>query len=88
VTDIKRLLHSLQNADCVSFFTLLDDMIKLESLESRSFSIFKFCDDDTNLLIRRLQHLAKRRIWEIVDKERTDPLQIEAEETDSKGKKK
>jgi hypothetical protein len=53
-TDIKRLMWTLQNSDCVSFYMFLDDLIKLESLEARSFSIFKYCDDDTNLLIRRL----------------------------------
>jgi len=40
-------------------------VIQLASLEPRSFSIFKYCDDDTNLLIRRLKFLAKKRVYEI-----------------------
>ena len=37
-------------------------------MDPRSFSIFKYCDADTNLLIRRLESLAKKRVYEMVDK--------------------
>lgn len=78
----------MQNSDCVSFFCYLDDLIKLESLDPRSFSIFKYCDADTNLLIRRLETLAKKRVYEMVDKqvEFSEDSEV-SEESSSKSKR-
>ena len=83
IGEIKRLMWSLQNSDCVTFHIYLDDLIKLESLEARSFSIFKYCDDDTNLLIRRLQSLAKKRVFEVVDRKPIDPYECPGDSEDN-----
>jgi hypothetical protein len=90
ISDLKRLIWAVQNCDCVSFFCYLDDLIKLESMEPRSFSIFKYCDADTNLLIRRLESLAKKRVYEMVDKKvdyNSESEELNNSEEGSKGKR-
>ena len=55
-------------------------------MEPRSFSIFKYCDDDTNLLIRRLTFLAKKRVYEVGEVKEQTEIQVE-EEIVTKSKK-
>ena len=71
VVDIKRLIWTLLNADCVTFYQHLSDLRTFDSMNSAeqdlySFSIFKMCDNDTNRLIITLSKLAKDRIYKII----------------------
>ena len=71
IHDIKRLMWTLLNSDCVAFHTSLTDLRTFESINEREFSIFKMCDNDTNRLIITLAKLAKDRIYRVVP--RTSP---------------
>ena len=71
VAEIKRLIWTLLNADCVQFHSQLIDLrtfdtVKDNERELFSFSIFKMCDNDTNRLIVALAKLAKDRIFKVI----------------------
>lgn len=66
VQDIKRLIWTLLNSDCVQFYSSLADLRTFESINVSEFSIFKMCDNDTNRLIITLAKLAKERIYKVV----------------------
>ena len=74
INDLKRLLWVLLNSDCVNFHTLLVDLRTFEQNSLflgdsvNSFSIFRFCDDDTHRLIIKLVKLAKDRMYKIMDR--------------------
>jgi hypothetical protein len=67
IKDIRRLLWTLLNSDCVQFFTFLTDLRSAEFQNDglSSFSIFRYSDDETHNLINRLSKLAKDRIYQL-----------------------
>lgn len=71
ISDIKRLIWTLLNSDCVTFYSHLSDLRTFDSVNTAeqdlfSFSIFKMCDNDTNRLIITLARLAKDRMYKVI----------------------
>ena len=66
IKEIRRLIWILLNSDCVTFFTVLTDIRSSDSVDGNcKFSIFRYCDANTQLLIDKLTQLAKSRIWRL-----------------------
>ena len=86
VTEIKKMVWYLLNQDCVTFFSYLTLLRTNETLDS--FSIFKYCDQQTNKRIERLSLLAKERIYIFGRKELFKDSDINSKTTDKSKKAK
>lgn len=62
IAEIKRMMWLLLNQDCVAFYIYLNDLRTNDLNES--FSIFKYCDEETSNNIERLHKLSKERIMQ------------------------
>lgn len=69
IQDIKKMMWLLVNQDCVVFFNYLNDLRSNDL--SESFSIFKYCDEETGALIDKLSKLSKDRIMYLKLRERS-----------------
>ena len=63
IQDIKKMMWLLVNQDCVVFYNYLNDLRSNDV--SESFSIFKYCDEETSQLIDKLSKLSKDRIMSL-----------------------
>ena len=84
------MMWLLVNQDCVVFFNYLNDL-RCSDL-NESFSIFKYCDEETSQLIDKLCKLSKDRIMQLKMKDKTqfadeDDYDEEVEGDRSKKKK-
>lgn len=61
------MIWLLLNQDCVTVYNFINDL-RTNDLNEH-FSIFKFCDEDTNKLIDKFFKLAKERIFKLVRKD-------------------
>jgi len=64
---LKRLLWRLLNDSSSQFFFSLNYFCSqgFDSGTSKNFSVFHYCDDQTNKIITRLQILAKERVYKL-----------------------
>ena len=83
----------LVNQDCVVFYNYLNDLRSNDV--SESFSIFKYCDEETSQLIDKLSKLSKDRIMSLklkikaqADEDDQEDEEEEENKEDEKSKKK
>lgn len=82
IGEINRMIWLLLNMDCIVFYNYLTDLRTGDLHEN--FSIFKYCDEGTNLLIDKLTTLAKERIFHLERRDQKTPANTGEE---NKGKK-
>ena len=73
VKEVNRLIYVLLNSNCVTFYECLVNLrifgsgVNASEVENK-FSIFRFCDPDTEKLLQTLTRLAKERMYLIKDR--------------------
>lgn len=64
IDEIKQLLNTLLNRCCVQFYVQYKNTRNGSDDQSdQTFSIFKFCDQETHALIQEIYELAKSRVY-------------------------